>query len=307
MARGASTDSSPSCFVCEEPGGTLLAVCNCRGRYLHVSCQRKLIARAPAHANGCAVCKAPYANVVMTTRTRLSRAARPFASVCVPFMLTIIAVEFCLGLVWFVVGYVIDKDINDLVVSVSVMGFTALMVAGLCAALFFCPHVLKVVERRPEARCLQDRRFRAPITPAATEATASTAAAVAMPPARRSERAASPSESTAPPISAAAEPTELTPVVRVFDIGARDDDQTEESSSSPAAAAFAHWRRHAEATVTPLTVNLVAAESAADDVSGSAGSASSDGYSSASDDSGRQTPPIDAQLMTYILNSPESC
>ena len=128
-----------------------------------------------------------------------------------------------------------------------------------------------------------------------------------MPPARRSERAASPSESTAPPISAAAEPTELTPVVRVFDIGARDDDQTEESSSSPAAAAFAHWRRHAEATVTPLTVNLVAAESAADDVSGSAGSASSDGYSSASDDSGRQTPPIDAQLMTYILNSPESC
>ena len=319
MARGASTDSSPSCFVCEEPGGTLLVVCNCRGRYLHVSCQRKLIARAPAHANGCAVCKAPYANVVMTTRTRLKRAARPFASVCVPFMLAIVAVEFCLGLVWFVVGYVIDGDTNDLVVSVSVMGFTALMVSGLCAALFFCPRVLKVVERRPEARCLEDRRFRAPITPAAAEATASsTAAAVlALPPACRSasERVASPSASPASPISAAEEPTELTPVVRVLDVGARDDDQTDEPSSSslPAAAElFAHWRRHTEATTgeAPLTVvTLVAADTtAADEVSGSADSASSEDHHSASDDLMRQTPPpIDAQLMTYILNSPESC
>ena len=62
------------CFVCEDEGGVLLHdLCQCTNRSLHLECQRKLMLMTPSHAECCAVCKAPYRNVVVKTTRKLSR------------------------------------------------------------------------------------------------------------------------------------------------------------------------------------------------------------------------------------------
>ena len=63
-----------SCYVCEDDGGELFAVCLCSDRLLHLECQRLLMHKTPAHRFGCPVCQAEYTNVRTFVRRRsLSR------------------------------------------------------------------------------------------------------------------------------------------------------------------------------------------------------------------------------------------
>ena len=64
--------TAPECFVCGEEGGVLLTnICKCVDRHIHVECQRRMMA-LPRHRGVCAVCAAPYKNVVIQQRRRIS-------------------------------------------------------------------------------------------------------------------------------------------------------------------------------------------------------------------------------------------
>ena len=66
------TAPAPECFVCGEEGGVLLTnICKCVDRHIHVECQRRMMA-LPRHRGVCAVCAAPYKNVVVQQRRRIS-------------------------------------------------------------------------------------------------------------------------------------------------------------------------------------------------------------------------------------------
>eukprot|EP00966_Prymnesium_polylepis_P122859 2840441-Prymnesium_polylepis.1 len=60
------------CFVCCEDGDeepVLTNLCLCSDRALHLGCQRRLLKEVEASQGGvCAVCRAPYSNVVQTRR-----------------------------------------------------------------------------------------------------------------------------------------------------------------------------------------------------------------------------------------------
>ena len=59
----------PECFVCASSEGVLLSnICKCTDRYVHLECQRRILALS-SHRGQCAVCAAPYNNVVVQ-RTR---------------------------------------------------------------------------------------------------------------------------------------------------------------------------------------------------------------------------------------------
>ena len=64
--------AAPECFVCGEEGGVLLTnICKCVDRHIHAECQRRMMA-LPRHRGVCAVCAAPYKNVVVQQRRRIS-------------------------------------------------------------------------------------------------------------------------------------------------------------------------------------------------------------------------------------------
>lgn len=63
-----------------EEEGEIFRVCKCRGRYVHLACQRRLMTECATHSEHCFVCKAPYTNVAgpprKPPRKRLSRSGR---------------------------------------------------------------------------------------------------------------------------------------------------------------------------------------------------------------------------------------
>ena len=111
------------CFICYNGNGDVFSVCECAGRFVHLECQRKMMAACATHAEGtCAVCKAPYTNVVMHEQggRRLTEHGRSF---CTSIMIAAFLVAF--GVVLLHSGIVnapkpATSDCNDVNMDVNV-------------------------------------------------------------------------------------------------------------------------------------------------------------------------------------------
>ena len=75
-SAAASGMATPTCFICEDDASTerLLQVCACKSRWLHLSCQRKLIASTvSSQPFRCAVCAENYSNLTVKASWRVRR------------------------------------------------------------------------------------------------------------------------------------------------------------------------------------------------------------------------------------------
>ena len=61
-----------TCYICEDdvPNEAPQKVCACNNRYLHASCQRRLMLSMPSsHSMACTVCNSAFTNLRVSTTT----------------------------------------------------------------------------------------------------------------------------------------------------------------------------------------------------------------------------------------------
>lgn len=85
------------CYVCcgdETDGAELLSICQCRGRFMHLSCEFELIRTCPSHGLRCPVCCVPYGNIT-------ARPAHPYVTAAGRAQILIMATNALLAVLGF--------------------------------------------------------------------------------------------------------------------------------------------------------------------------------------------------------------
>lgn len=143
---------APCCFICEDDGGELLSVCSCTGRWMHLHCQRRLMAATPSHSRVCPVCTSAYSNVYLKTSYHLNRRVETWLGPLFP-----VAFLALLGTGSYELYFYIENGREAVYLGVSVALFGLAFLSG-SAFLIFClcrrsarQDLSSVVVRRVEA------------------------------------------------------------------------------------------------------------------------------------------------------------
>ena len=150
VIHGGEGAEAPTCFLCEEGGGPgaqeLFRICRCNV-FVHLACQRKLMASTPSHAVGCPVCQTPYSNTTTSTRTRVSYEGRRI--VC--YVVGVISLAL-VALVEYLIWLFVEQHASYLAIASTFLG-TAICF-GIIGAMVFrgvpmTTSVSRVVVQRP--------------------------------------------------------------------------------------------------------------------------------------------------------------
>lgn len=107
MRAEPSSDAAPDvCFVCLESSPPLLNVCDCKTRYVHLGCQKRLL-DVPSHEGGiCPVCSKRYSNLDDKPRFVEPSYILAACMLSIPFVILFSASWWMFAL-WMVQGYAV--------------------------------------------------------------------------------------------------------------------------------------------------------------------------------------------------------